>query len=293
MFKSGFVTIIGRPNVGKSTLINSIMNNHLSITSPIAQTTRNAIKAIFTKDDCQIVFIDTPGIHKPKNDLGEYMNKQSLGSLNDADCIIWLIDANMEFGGGDLYVSRLLRDVNVPVYLVINKIDLINDKVKYFENKTMFLESLSFNEVIEISATLGTGIDELLNKLKNTLPEGPKYYDDGVLSDQLERFIISELIREKVFLLTKDEIPHSIAVDIDDMKVDKNSCNVLSTIYVDRDSQKKIIIGSNGSMIKKIGTLARKDIEEFIDKKVYLELWVKVDKDWRNKQTSLKRLGYK
>lgn len=293
MFKSGFVSIIGRPNVGKSTLLNTILGNHISITSPISQTTRNMIKGIYTSDDAQIVFLDTPGIHKPKNSLGEYMNRQSLASLDDADLVVWIVDVNEDFGKGDLYIASLLKDIDKKIILVFNKTDVSNDLNKLNENEKCFKEALSYASVLEISALKNTGIDKLLDIIKDNLPIGPMYYDKDTITDVIERFVIKEIIREKIFLLTKDEVPHSIAVDVDDMKVSNNSAHILSTIFVDRESLKKIIIGAKGQMIKQIGYDARCDIEKLLSKKVYLELWVKVEKDWRNKKNSLSRLGYK
>lgn len=294
MFKSGFVTIIGRPNVGKSTFMNACLGQKISIISPKAQTTRNAIKGIYTDEEMQIIFVDTPGIHKPKNELGVFMNKQSVSSLNDADMILWIVDGTEEFGGGDSYVIHLLENITIPVFLVINKIDLIENDEKYNLNKNKFLESREFSGVLEISALNKTNIDGLLNAIKNNLDEGPMYYPADLVTDTPERFIIAEIIREKIFLLTKEEIPHSVAVDVDQMQKDEDGLmNIFATIYVDRKSQKKIIIGANGSMIKEIGTQARKEIVVLIGEKIYLELWVKVEDGWRDKHSSLARLGYK
>lgn len=293
MFKSGFVSILGRPNVGKSTLMNNIIKQKISIISPTAQTTRNSIKGIYTTDEAQIIFVDTPGIHKPKTDLDEYMNKQSYTSLYDCDLVMWIVDGSEEFGGGDSYVLNILRKVKVPVIIVFNKMDKV-DENKFRENQNKFLESRKFASVNYISAIDGKGVDDLLASIIDNLEEGPQYYDGEIVTDSIERFIVSELIREKIFLLTKDEIPHSVAVDIDQMKMaDEETMHIMATIYVDRKSQKKIIIGSGGQMIKQIGTLARKDIVMLLGNKVYLELWVKVDEGWRNNKSTLNRLGYK
>ena len=301
MFKSGFVTIIGRPNVGKSTFLNACLGQKISIISPKAQTTRNAIKGIYTDDEAQIVFIDTPGIHKPKNGLGDYMNKQSMSSLNEADMVLWIVDGTEEFGSGDSYVIHLLEHSKAPVTLVINKIDLVNDEAnnkfnrEYLDNNiNKFTSAYEFNNVIEISALNKTNVDKLIQTIKDNLDEGPMYYPKDAITDEPERFIVAEIIREKIFLLTKEEVPHSIAVDVDQMKKDEDGLmNIFATIYCDRKSQKKIIIGAGGKMIKDIGTLARKEIVMLLGEKIYLELWVKVEDGWRDKRQSLTRLGYK
>ena len=301
MFKSGFVTIIGRPNVGKSTFLNACLEQKISIISPKAQTTRNAIKGIYTDDEAQIVFIDTPGIHKPKNGLGDYMNKQSMSSLNEADMVLWIVDGTEEFGSGDSYVIHLLEHSKAPVILVINKIDLVNDEAnnkfnrEYLDNNiNKFTSAHGFNSVIEISALNKTNVDKLIQTIKDNLDEGPMYYPKDAITDEPERFIVAEIIREKIFLLTKEEVPHSIAVDVDQMKKDEDGLmNIFATIYCDRKSQKKIIIGAGGKMIKDIGTLARKEIIMLLGEKIYLELWVKVEDGWRDKRQSLARLGYK
>lgn len=301
MFKSGFVTIIGRPNVGKSTFLNACLGQKISIISPKAQTTRNAIKGIYTDDEAQIIFIDTPGIHKPKNELGTYMNKQSLSSINDCDMVLWIVDGTEEFGSGDSYVIHLLEHSKAPVILVINKMDLVNDEAnnkfnrEYLDNNiNKFTSAHEFNNVIEISALNKTNVDKLIQTIKDNLDEGPMYYPKDAITDEPERFIVAEIIREKIFLLTKEEVPHSIAVDVDQMKKDEDGLmNIFATIYCDRKSQKKIIIGAGGKMIKDIGTLARKEIVMLLGEKIYLELWVKVEDGWRDKRQSLARLGYK
>ena len=296
MFKSGFITILGRPNVGKSTFLNTCLGQKISIISPKAQTTRNAIKGIYTDDEAQMVFIDTPGIHKPKNELGEFMNKQAYSSLNDSDLVLWIVDSSEEYGSGDMYIKHILENNKSPLVIVFNKYDLI-DKSNYndFEdNKNKFLNELNYVSFIEISALNNTNVNKLLDIIKDNLDEGPMYYPKDAITDEPERFIISEIIREKIFLLTKEEIPHSVAVDIDEMKKDENGLmNIFATIYVERKSQKKIIIGENGSMIKNIGTLARKEINLLIGEKTYLELWVKVEEGWRTKRRTLSMLGYK
>lgn len=294
-FKSGFVALIGRPNVGKSTFINQIMQQKISIISPKPQTTRNQIRGIYTTDEEQIIFIDTPGVHKPKNQLGEYMNKESLSTLSEVDLILWIIDGSEDYGKGDEYLLNEFKDLETPLFLVVNKIDIIKNKQKLMENIIKFTENLKFKEVFYISALNGENTEKLLSSIGNYLEEGPMYYPKDQVSDHPEHFIISEIIREKVLLLTREEVPHSIAVIVEEMKHDEDNSNLMNiraTIYVERSSQKKIIIGNKGEMIKKVGTLARKEIVMVIGQKVFLELWVKVEEDWRNKKTQMKRMGY-
>lgn len=294
-FKSGFVAIIGRPNVGKSTFLNQILKQKVSIISPKPQTTRNQIRGIYTTNSEQIIFIDTPGIHKPKHQLGEYMNKEALSTFSDVDLILWIIDANEEFGGGDEYIINQLKNIKTPIFLVVNKIDLIKNKQKLFENILKFSSNFNFTEVFYISALTGENTEKLLEGIKSHLDFGPMYYPLDQVSDYPEKFIISELIREKVLYLTQEEVPHSIAVVVEEMSQDEenqNLMNIRATIFVERQSQKKIIIGSKGDMIKQIGTLARKDIVMLLGQKVFLELWVKVEPDWRNKVNQLRKLGY-
>ena len=293
MYKSGFVSIIGRPNVGKSTLLNQILGQKISIISSTAQTTRNSIKGIYTSDKSQIVFIDTPGIHKPKNTLGEFMNKESINSLRDADLVLWLSDASEAFGSGDEYVLNILNSINVPVILVFNKMDLIDNIDKFKENSDKFTNGYKFKNVVNISALNKENIDKLIDAIEEALPEGPKYYDENQITDSIERFIVAELIREKIFYLTKDEVPHSIAVEIEEMRELEDSTEVYACIICERDSQKKILIGKNGEMIKKIKQYSKKDIKKLLGCSIYLELFVKVDKDWRNNKTTLAQLGYK
>lgn len=294
-FKSGFVALIGRPNVGKSTFINQVMTQKISIISPKPQTTRNQIRGIYTTDQEQIIFIDTPGIHKPKNSLGEYMNKESLSTLKEVDLILWIIDGTEKFGKGDEFILDILKDVKTPIFLVVNKIDLIKNKHALMENIIKFTEDREFDEVFYISALNGEKMDDVLASINKYLEEGPLYYPKDQVSDHPEQFIISEIIREKVLLLTREEVPHSIAVVIDYMgyeEENENLMNIRATIYVERPSQKKIIIGNKGEMIKNIGTMARKEIVMILGQKIFLELWVKVEKDWRNKESQMKRMGY-
>lgn len=294
-FKSGFIALIGRPNVGKSTFINYILGQKISIISNKPQTTRNRIQGIYTTENEQMIFIDTPGIHKPKHQLGEFMNKQSLTTLTDVDIVMYIVDGTQDFGTGDEFVIDQLKKIKTPVFLIVNKIDLIKDKNRLFENIIKFQEAFQFIETYYISALSGENIDKLLNRLSEELEEGPMYYPKDQISDHPEQFIIAEIIREKVLQLTKEEVPHSIAVVVEDMHNNDENPNLMdirATIYVERSSQKKIIIGSNGRMIKDVGTLARKDIVMLLGQKIYLELWVKVEEDWRNKKGQLRKLGY-
>ena len=293
MFKSGFVSIIGRPNVGKSTFLNYVLGQKISIVSPKAQTTRNQITGIYTTKEAQIIFIDTPGIHKPKNELGKVMNDYSIRTLKDVDEIMWIIDGTQNFGDGDKFVIELLKKTNNKVYLVVNKMDLINDKKRLSNNIDNFVKSYDFEDVFYISAKEGTNVDKLLNTLSNSLEEGPMYYPEDQITNNPQSFVIAELIREKVLLLTKEEVPHSIAVVIEAINRDeKGLLNINAAIIVERQSQKKIIIGNQGKMIKEIGTLARKDIVMLLGEKIYLEIWVKVEEGWRDKKFLLNQYGY-
>lgn len=291
-FKSGFVALIGRPNVGKSTLINRIIGQKVVITSDKAQTTRHKIQAVYNGQSSQIIFIDTPGIHKPKHQLGEYMVKAAKSTLNEVDAIIFMVDGEAGFGKGDQYIIDQLQDIKRPVYLVINKIDLIHpdDLLPLID---LYNNQRNFTEIIPVSALEGNNVNRLLTVLEDNLEEGPKYYPDNQLTDHPEQFIISELIREKVLQLTREEIPHSITVVIE--HIEKRRANVIviqATVITERDSQKGIIIGKGGNMLKQIGQRAREDIERLLGSKVYLELWVKVRKDWRNRPQDLRQYGY-
>ena len=307
-FKSGFVCIIGRPNVGKSTLLNQILKQKVVIVSPKAQTTRNKIQGIYTTDEEQIIFIDTPGIHKPKNKLGNTMletsftsikdvdliamNEFAFSSLSGADLIVYVIDATTPIGSGDEFIIEALQKVKIPIFLVANKVDLVDDTNKIVENINSYKMKGNFTSGITISATNHFNIDQLLDMIKEKLPVGPMYYPKDQLLDQPERFVVLEMIREKVLLNTKDEVPHSVAITIERFKERNHLVEIMATIIVERDSQKKIIIGKDGSMIKKIGTQARRDIVKLLGCKVHLELFVKVEKDWRNKRYQLKEFGY-
>lgn len=291
-FKSGFVSIIGRPNVGKSTLLNAILKEKIAIVTPKAQTTRNRIQGIYTTDNEQIIFIDTPGIHKAHNELGNIMNDFALKSITGIDLILYLIDVNVPLGTGDRFIIDALRESKVPTILVANKVDKEQDTNKIVENIETYKEYCNFIGGITISATEGFNVDKLLEMVVSNLEYGPMYYPEDQLIDQPERFVVCELIREKVLLNTSEEIPHSVAVTIDRFKESDKIIDIHATIVVERLSQKKIIIGAKGAMIKKIGTEARKDIKNFLGLPVYLELFVKVEDNWRNKKYQLKEFGY-
>lgn len=294
MFKSGFVSIIGRPNVGKSTLTNRLIGEKLSIISSKPQTTRNAIKAIVNTDDSQIIIIDTPGIHKPKTKLGEYMVKLAEGTLNEVDIILFLVEATDRIpGAGDLYIIEQLKSVKTPVILIINKIDLVK-KEELPETIKNFSQLLDFRAVVPISATSGDGTDIVIEEIKKLLPEGPKYFPDDVITDQPERMLAAELIREKILELLSDEVPHGTGIEIISFRErkDRDMIDIEANIYCERESHKGIIIGKQGAMLKKIGTLARVEMENLFGVKVFLKLWVKVKPDWRNSASMLKTLGY-
>ena len=291
--KSGFVAIVGRPNVGKSTLLNRIVGQKIAIMSDKAQTTRNKIQGIYTIPEAQIVFIDTPGIHKPKHRLGDFMVESAYNAMREVDATLFMVSADQNRGKGDDFIIERLKNNNSPVYLIINKIDKVHpdDLLSIIED---YSKQMDFKEIIPISATEGNNFEHLMDVLVEQMPEGPQYFPDDQITDHPEYFIVSELIREKVLLLTRDEIPHSVAVVVDSMKRDENDkVHVQATIIVERDSQKGIIIGKGGKMLKQIGTKARQDIEYLLDDKVYLELWVKVQKDWRDKKIYLQDFGYR
>ena len=292
-FKSGFVAIVGRPNVGKSTLINALIDDKIVIVSDKAQTTRNRIVCVYTDEKKQIVFMDTPGIHKPKHKLGEFMVDQAVDSLREVEAVLFVVAANEKRGPGDNFVIEQLRKVNVPVFLIVNKIDTM-EKQDLLEAIVSYENSYPFEAVVPISAKEKDNIEEVVNLLEKHLPEGPKYFPDDMITDQPERLIISDIVREKILLQTHDEIPHAIAVDVDEMKTREDGTTyVRATIYVERDSQKGIIIGKQGAMLKTIGRQARGDVERLLATKVFLDLWVKVKKDWRNKSGMLSELGYR
>ena len=293
MIKSGFITIVGRPNVGKSTLLNSIMGEKLSIVSCKPQTTRNSIQTILTRDDFQLIFVDTPGIHKPKHKLGNYMVKIAENSVKDVDLILFLITPDVEVGKGDRYILEQLKKENIPVFLVVNKIDE-NPREKVAQTLKNYSEIFDFAELIPISALKQKNVEELIELMVKYMPEGPQYYPEDMITDRQEKFVVSEIIREKALRLLSKEVPHGIAVDILSMKKNsKGLYNIEATILCEKESHKGIIIGKKGTMLKKISTYAREDIEKFLDSKVYLEVWVKVKKEWRDSDRMLRELGYK
>ncbi|HIY58074.1 MAG TPA: GTPase Era [Candidatus Tetragenococcus pullicola] len=290
---SGFAAIVGRPNVGKSTLLNRIIGQKITIISDKAQTTRNKIQGVYTTPETQIIFIDTPGIHKPKHRLGDVMVEAAYSAIREVDVVLFVVSADQKRGKGDNLIMERLKNSSVPVFLIINKIDKIHPD-HLLEIIQDYSEQIDFAEVIPTSATLGNNVETLLTSLESYMPEGPKYFPEDQVTDHPEYFIVSELIREKVLLLTRDEVPHSVAVTIESMKRNENDkIHIQATIIVERDSQKGIIIGKSGQMLKKIGSLARREIENLLGDKVYLELWVKVQKNWRDKQTYLNDYGYK
>ncbi|AQP52938.1 GTPase Era [Vagococcus penaei] len=292
-FKSGFVAIIGRPNVGKSTLLNRIVAQKIAIMSDKAQTTRNKIQGVYTTDEAQLVFIDTPGIHKPKSKLGDFMVETAYSALREVDVILFMVSADQPRGRGDDFIIERLRKVSAPVYLVINKIDTVHpdELLPIIED---YRQEFDFAEVVPISATEGNNVPNLLNVLIDHMPEGPKYYPKDMVTDHPEYFIVSELIREKVLQLTEQEVPHSVAVVTESMQRDPyDKIHIQATIIVERDSQKGIIIGKGGKMLKEIGTRSRKDIENLLGNKVFLEVWVKVQKNWRDKRKDLQNFGYR
>ena len=292
-FKSGFVALVGRPNVGKSTLLNQLLERKIAIVSDKPQTTRHKILSILNRENTQIVFLDTPGIHKPKHKLGEHLVDVALSALREVDVVLFLTEVTAPPGSGDRYILKQMQDLKTPVFLVLNKIDLIS-KQAILEMITRYRESYNFAEIIPVSALKGENTARLIEVLVKYLPVGPQYYPAGTIIDRPETFIMAELIREKVLRLTSEEIPHSVAVVIDQLeKRSENLIAVGATIYTERESQKGILIGKGGSMLKKIGQLARQEIENLLGSKIYLELWVKVRKNWRNRPDYLERLGYK
>lgn len=289
--KSGFVSLVGRPNVGKSTLLNSIVGQKIAITSEKPQTTRNIIQGIYNEEDTQIVFVDTPGIHKPVHKLGKILNKQAYYSIEDVDIILFLVDVSVKLGPGDKYVIEKLKEVNKPTILVLNKIDTINKEdllLKIIEYKDLY----EFQEIVPVSAYKKKNIDKLIEVIKKYLPDKVKYFNNEQVTNKLIDFLIAEIIREKVFQLTEEEVPHSTTCIVDSIELGKTSNTINATIIVDRDSLKKIIIGKQGTKIKEIGSLARVEIEELMGKKIYLDLFVKTVKKWRDKEKYLSEFGY-
>ncbi|AMW98737.1 GTPase Era [Rummeliibacillus stabekisii] len=293
-FKSGFVTIVGRPNVGKSTFLNRVIGQKIAIMSDKPQTTRNKVQGVYTTEDTQMIFIDTPGIHKPKHKLGEFMLKVSKNALREVEAIMFMVNATQKMGAGDRFVMEMLKGTKTPVFLIVNKIDAVHPD-ELLSIIDAYKAEFDFAEIIPISALQGNNVDKLLETLKKYLPAGPQYYPADQVTDHPERFIIAELIREKVLHLTRDEIPHSVAVEIEKIAKDENKdlVRINASIIIERDSQKGIIIGKRGALLKEIGTRARHDIETLLGSKVYLELWVKVQKDWRDRASQLRDYGYR
>lgn len=290
---AGFAAMVGRPNVGKSTLTNGLIGEKIVIMSDRPQTTRNKIMCIMNTDNAQIMFLDTPGIHKPHHKLGEYMNRTAQGTLNEVDVILFLIDVTEKRGAGDDYIIELLRKTKTPVILVANKIDKLQDKTKLLKILDDYSKQYQFAAMVPVSALNDTEFPSLVKEITKHLPEGPAYFPDDMITDQPERVIAAEMIREKVLCSTHDEIPHSIAVEVEEFKErDEENVYIRATIFVERESQKGIVIGAKGALLKKIGQQARKDIEALLYCKVYLDLWVKVKADWRNQDKALKQFGY-
>lgn len=292
-FKSGFVSIIGRPNVGKSTLMNQLIGEKVAIMSNKPQTTRNRIQTVLTKEDFQAIFIDTPGIHTPKNKLGEFMVKSAITTLNEVDVVFYLVEADPFIGKLDAEIIERLKHIDTPVFLCINKIDSV-PKETILKTIDIYRQAYNFKEIIPISAYEGVNIQAILKTIPNYLPEGPQFFPSDMLTDQPERQIVAEIIREKALHLLDKEIPHGIAVEIDSMKKrpDSHVVDIEATIVCERDSHKRIIIGKQGQMIKSIGTKARFDIERLLGSKIYLTLWVKIKKNWRDSDFLIKNYGY-
>ncbi|PYZ94256.1 GTPase Era [Salipaludibacillus keqinensis] len=291
--KSGFVALIGRPNVGKSTLLNQILGQKIAIMSDKPQTTRNRIQGVYTEERGQVVFIDTPGIHKPKHRLGDFMTSIAQTTLREVDVILFVVDAKEGKGRGDEFIIERLKNINTPVFLILNKIDEVHPD-QLLPLIEQYSKLLSFTEVIPLSALQGNNVPTLLEQVYKYLEEGPQFYPEDQVTDHPERFLMSEMIREKVLHLTHEEVPHSIAVEIEQIKRRDHTDTVYvgAVVVVERNSQKGIIIGKQGKMLKEIGKLAREDIQKILGSKIFLEIWVKVEKDWRNKPKYLRELGY-
>ncbi len=289
--KSGFAALIGRPNVGKSTLMNCLIGQKIAITSKKPQTTRNRIQTVYTSDAGQIVFVDTPGIHKAKNKLGDYMVNVAEHSLREVDVILWLVEPTDYIGAGEQHIIEEFKKVKTPVILVVNKIDTVK-KEQLLESIDIYRKQLAFAEIVPVSALKKDNTDVLITQIMKYLPEGPAFYDEDTITDQPTRQIVAELIREKVLHSINEEIPHGVAVTIESMKYSKKIVDIHATIICERDSHKGIIIGKSGQMLKKIGSMARPEIEDLLEQHVNLQLWVKVKKDWRDSDFLIKNFGY-
>lgn len=290
--RSGFVSIIGRPNTGKSTLLNTVLKTHLAIVSNVAGTTRNAIQGVYNDEEAQIIFIDTPGLHKPQDRLGKLLNQDAYQSLDDIDVVLFVVDASAPLGKGDKFITQALKSTMAPVILVLNKIDKL-DNEGILNAINTYKELYDFSDIVPISAIKDDNVNRLISVIKKYLTDDIKYYDDDTLTNTSVRFIIGELVREKILNLTNDEVPHSVTCVTTLYEEKKDIININVDIIVDRDSLKKIIIGHNGQMIKNIGTYARRDIEAMLHKQIYLELYVKTIKNWRDKEKYLTELGFK
>lgn len=290
--RSGFVSIIGRPNTGKSTLLNTVLKTHLAIVSNVAGTTRNAIQGVYNDEEAQIIFIDTPGLHKPQDRLGKLLNQDAYQSLDDIDVVLFVVDASAPLGKGDKFITQALKSTTAPVILVLNKIDKL-DNEGILNAINTYKELYDFSDIVPISAIKDDNVNRLISVIKKYLTDDIKYYDDDTLTNTSVRFIIGELVREKILNLTNDEVPHSVTCVTTLYEEKKDIININADIIVDRDSLKKIIIGHNGQMIKNIGTYARRDIEAMLHKQIYLELYVKTIKNWRDKEKYLSELGFK
>lgn len=292
-FHSGFIALVGRPNVGKSTLLNTVLGEKISIVSAHAQTTRNKITGVWNGENSQIVFLDTPGMHKPKSKLGEVIRQSTVDAIGEVDIVVMICACDDPPGAGDRYLLSFLENKKTPVVLVLNKIDLVSE-VAILKKIKQYSQMYNFKEIIPVSAQTGRNMDELMQVLEKMLPEGPKYFPDDMITDQPERIIVQEIVREKILLRTHEEIPHAIGVFTEEFKVRENGkVYIRCTIYVERESQKRIVIGSKGSLLKDAGKEAREEIQKVVGSPVFLDLWVKVNRDWKNKDYMLRELGYK
>lgn len=292
-FHSGFIALVGRPNVGKSTLLNTVLGEKISIVSAHAQTTRNKITGVWNGENSQIVFLDTPGMHKPKSKLGEVIRQSTVDAIGEVDIVVMICACDDPPGAGDRYLLSLLENKKTPVVLVLNKIDLVSE-VAILKKIKQYSQMYNFKEIIPVSAQTGRNMEELMQVLEKMLPEGPKYFPDDMITDQPERIIVQEIVREKILLRTHEEIPHAIGVFTEEFKVRENGkVYIRCTIYVERESQKRIVIGSKGSLLKDAGKEAREEIQKVVGSPVFLDLWVKVNRDWKNKDYMLRELGYK
>lgn len=290
--KSGFISIIGRPNVGKSTLLNGILGEKIAIATSKPQTTRNTIRGIYTTGDCQMVFIDTPGIHKPKTKLGNFMTDSALNTFKEVDLVLFLVDDSLSQGPGDKYIVEMLKNINTPKFLVINKMDKINPE-DYEKIYNEYEQTGIFDEIFPVSALEQKNIDILLESIEKFMPEGPQYFPSDMITDHPERFIVSEILREKVLMFLEDEIPHGVAIEIESFQEEERVTRISAVVYCEKKSHKGIIIGQGGRKLKGIGKSAREEIEALLGNKVFLQLWVKVKENWRNSDFALSNFGYK